>query len=85
MTTEATARDLVVERTLELDHSPERVWRALTDPEELSSWFGDSAEVELEVGAEGWFGWEAYGRFPMRVVGLEPRRRLFVGKRAALV
>ena len=49
--------------------------KALTDPEELSAWFGDSAEVELEVGGEGWFGWEKHGRFPMRVVGVDPERR----------
>ena len=38
---------LVFERYL--NASPERVWRALTDPEELAGWLA-SAEIDLRVG-----------------------------------
>ena len=34
-----------------LPHSPERVWKAITDPEELSHWFPARMETDLEVGA----------------------------------
>src|SRR5689334_8949269 len=39
-----------IERTLQLAQPPERVWQALTTPEGLGTWFGNSAEVDLRVG-----------------------------------
>ena len=65
----------VIERTLELETPIEDTWRALTDPTELSGWFGDSAEFSPEVGSQGWFGWEKHGRYAMRVEEFEPPRR----------
>jgi uncharacterized protein YndB with AHSA1/START domain len=35
-----------------LAHSPERVWRAVTEPEELAKWFPDTIEGEFGPGAE---------------------------------
>ena len=35
-----------------LPHPPEKVWRALTDPEELACWFPASLDGPLERGAE---------------------------------
>jgi uncharacterized protein YndB with AHSA1/START domain len=35
-----------------LSHSPERVWRAITEPEELGAWFPDTIEGEFGPGAE---------------------------------
>jgi uncharacterized protein YndB with AHSA1/START domain len=65
----------VIEKTLELEASPADVWRALTDPTEIAGWFGDSAELDLQVGGEGWFGWESHGRFAVRVEEFEPITR----------
>lgn len=63
-----------IERTLELDASPDAVWWALTDPKEIAAWFSDAAHFEPidpngdpEEGAEGWFEWKSHGRFAMRV------------------
>lgn len=67
---------LSIDRRLELDSPPERVWRAITDPAELASWFGDSAELDLQPGGSGWFGWESHGRFAVRVERVEPPREL---------
>ncbi len=36
----------------ELAHPPERVWRAITAPEELAAWFPDTIEGEFGPGAE---------------------------------
>lgn len=70
----------VTERTLqkriELDASPERVWRAITDPAELSQWFGDSAALDLRPGGDGHMTWESYGRHAMRVEVVDPPRHL---------
>ena len=64
-----------IEKRVELDQSPEEVWRALTDPTEVAGWFGDSASFSPELGGEGWFGWEKHGRFAMRVEAFEPPTR----------
>jgi uncharacterized protein YndB with AHSA1/START domain len=34
-----------------LEHPPEKVWRAITDPAELAHWFPATVETELRVGA----------------------------------
>lgn len=68
--------NLSIEKTLELDAPPERVWRALTEPAELAAWFGDTAELELRPGGGGWFGWDSHGRFAVRVETVDPPHRL---------
>ncbi len=35
-----------------LGHPPERVWRAITEPEELAAWFPDTIEGEFAPGSE---------------------------------
>jgi len=68
--------NLSIEKKLELDASPERVWRAITEPAELAAWFGDFAELDLRPGGSGWFGWKKHGRFAVRVEVVEPPHRL---------
>lgn len=65
-----------IEKTIDFEAPVERVWRAITDPAELASWFGDHAEFEPRVGYEGAFSWEEHGRFAMRVEVVEPPTRL---------
>lgn len=65
-----------IERSLELDVAPEKVWKALTDDREIASWFGDSAQLEPHLGAEGWFGWKSFGRAAVRIEAFEPPARL---------
>ena len=48
-----------IERTLQLAHSPERVWQALTTAEGLGTWFGNSAEVDLRVGGTATLTWDS--------------------------
>lgn len=75
--TDSTETRLSVERTLELPASPEGVWRALTDPEELARWFPDRVDQEgFGTGAEGSFFWENHGAFAFRVEAAEPLKRL---------
>ena len=66
-----------IERRLELSASPERVWKAITDPEELAAWFPDHVDVfDLRAGGGGWWRWEKHGRFAVRVEVVEPPKRL---------
>jgi uncharacterized protein YndB with AHSA1/START domain len=66
-----------ITRTLKLKAAPETVWKALTESEELGRWFPDAgAKLDLRPGGRGWFGWEHYGRFAVRVESVEPQSRI---------
>ena len=73
-----------VEREILIEASPEVVWGVITEPEQISRWFSDDAEVETRAGAEGTLTWKPGGRggdkesdsiVPIRVVEAEPFRR----------
>lgn len=75
-TTMATDTVPAIERRIELRASPERVWRALTDPGEISGWFGQRTSFTPVVGAGGWFEWDGQGRYHARVERVQPGRAL---------
>jgi uncharacterized protein YndB with AHSA1/START domain len=64
----------------DLHHSPEKVWRALTDPALLAEWLLPVVEGKLEPGAaftlrtQPYPGWD--GTVNCRVLEIEPRRKL---------
>ncbi|MHB8241090.1 MAG: SRPBCC domain-containing protein [Solirubrobacteraceae bacterium] len=73
-----------VEREILIEASPEVVWGVITEPEQISRWFSDAAEVEGRVGADGSLTWKPGGRggekesdlvVPIQVVEAEPFRR----------
>jgi len=73
-----------VEREILIEASPEVVWGVITEPEQISRWFSDDAEVEGRAGADGTLTWSPGGRggdkefdaiVPIRVVEAEPFRR----------
>jgi uncharacterized protein YndB with AHSA1/START domain len=73
-----------VEREILIAASPEVVWGVITEPQQISRWFSDEAEVEGRVGADGTLTWKPGGRggakdselvVPIRVVEAEPFRR----------
>jgi uncharacterized protein YndB with AHSA1/START domain len=63
-----------IERTLELTHSPERVWQALTTAEGLGTWFGNTAEVDPRVGGQIKLGWTSGDSASLTIQRLEPPR-----------
>ncbi|HET9344088.1 MAG TPA: SRPBCC domain-containing protein [Candidatus Limnocylindrales bacterium] len=65
-----------IEREAEFAAEPQRVWRALTDPAELSRWWCQAASFELRPGAIGWMEWTEHGRYAIRIEVVEPGRRL---------
>ena len=69
-----------IDRTIEIQASPERVWRALTNRDELSAWFQVRIEGEIKPGSEVWMTSEhpdhAGLRWPVRIVELTPPRRV---------
>jgi uncharacterized protein YndB with AHSA1/START domain len=73
-----------VEREILIEASPEVVWGVITEPEQISRWFSDGADVEGRAGADGTLTWKPGGRggekdsdliVPIRVVDAEPFRR----------
>lgn len=61
-----------IETRVEFDAAPERVWRALTDGNELAQWFPDAAAFDMSPGVDGAFVWEKHGSYAARVEAFEP-------------
>lgn len=62
-----------VTRTVHIEAPRARVWKALTDPEVMAQWFGDSVEfASLEPGATGSIDWDGYGTFPIEITEVAP-------------
>ena len=65
-----------IERQITLNRPIEHVWAALTEADQLSQWFGDSAEVDLRPGGRMTVGWSEYDAIAECVVeSVEPPRR----------
>jgi uncharacterized protein YndB with AHSA1/START domain len=87
--TDKTARSQTESIAFEFDlhHSPEKVWRALTDPVLLAEWLLPVVELKLEPGVAFTFktqpypGWD--GTVNCRFVEIEAHRKLknFAGAR----
>lgn len=65
---------------LDLQHPPEKVWRALTEPELLAEWLLPAFDLQLQPGAaftlktQPYPGWD--GTVNCRFVEIEPQRTL---------
>ena len=77
-----TARKQTEALTFEFDlqHSPEKVWRALTDPELLEQWLLPTVGFQLELGRAFTFQTQAYpgwdGTVNCRFVEIEEHKQL---------
>jgi uncharacterized protein YndB with AHSA1/START domain len=60
-----------IERVVELDHSPAKVWTALTTAEGLASWFGDQATIDLRPGGSASLTFTSGHTADMRVERVE--------------
>lgn len=65
-----------IDRTIEIDAAPDRVWRALTAADELSAWFQVTIEGEIAPGREVWMTsmhpQHKGVRFRVRIVEMRP-------------
>jgi uncharacterized protein YndB with AHSA1/START domain len=68
-----------IDRTIEIQAPPERVWRALTSAAELSAWFEVKIDGEIAPGNEVWMTSTHAGhagmRFRVRFVEMTPPTR----------
>jgi uncharacterized protein YndB with AHSA1/START domain len=46
-----------IEREILVEAPPDVVWSAITEPEHVSRWFGDAADIDLRPGGEASFTW----------------------------
>ena len=60
-----------IERTVDIAHSPAKVWAALTTAEGLSAWFGQEASIDLRPGGSGRMKWDSGFSAEMRVERVE--------------
>ena len=60
-----------IERTVEVAHPPATVWAALTTAEGLSSWFGNTATIDLRPGGPARMTWSGGETAVMRVERVE--------------
>jgi uncharacterized protein YndB with AHSA1/START domain len=65
-----------VERDVLLSSTPEEVWDALTEPEQLERWFANDVELDAEQGGRAVFRWSNGERREAVVEEIDPERRL---------
>jgi uncharacterized protein YndB with AHSA1/START domain len=69
-----------IDRDIEIQAPPERVWRALTDASELADWFQMKIEGDIAAGNDIWMtsthAEHAGQRGRVRIVELTPPRRV---------
>jgi len=69
-----------IDKAIEINATPERVWRALTSADELSTWFQVTMEGEIAAGSDVWMTSvhpEHRGqRFLVKIIELSKPRRV---------
>ena len=60
-----------IERTVDIAHSPAKVWAALTTPDGLGGWFGHKATIDLRPGGSAQMTWDTGDRAEMRIERVE--------------
>jgi uncharacterized protein YndB with AHSA1/START domain len=68
-----------IEREIDIDAPIDVVWAVVTEPGHINEWFTDTADLDLRVGGEGRFAWDASATrrghvANLRIEGLEPPR-----------
>jgi uncharacterized protein YndB with AHSA1/START domain len=54
---------LDITRTIDINAPADKVWAALTEPDLIAEWFGDTCEFDATPGGTGLFGWKEHGQF----------------------
>jgi uncharacterized protein YndB with AHSA1/START domain len=65
---------LAIEREIVVEAPVEVVWRTITEPDQISQWFGDHVELVAEPGAHGYIGFGEQGG-PVVVETVDPPTR----------
>ena len=68
--------DRKFEQELEIDATPEAVWKAVSTEEGVRTWFAPEVEIEPGVGGSVRWRWDEICDWPLRVTAWEPGLRL---------
>lgn len=63
-----------IERWILIEAPMDVVWAVVTEPEHISGWFSDAAELDLRPGGAAQLRWDRYGTVHARVERVEPQR-----------
>ena len=63
-----------IEREIDIDAPVNVVWAVITEPEHITGWFTDTADLDVREGSEGRFGWTLKARTRDTVVNLRVER-----------
>ncbi|MGI9822900.1 SRPBCC domain-containing protein [Agromyces sp. Marseille-Q5079] len=63
-----------VRRTIRIAAPVDKVWRAVTEPEQISRWFGRTELDGAGPGARGSITFEGYGRVPLAIESVDAPR-----------
>jgi uncharacterized protein YndB with AHSA1/START domain len=61
-----------IEREIVINAPVEVVWSVVTEPEHISGWFSDSADLDLRPGGRAVLHWNDFGTVQGRVERVEP-------------
>lgn len=64
-----------IETVLELPHSQQKVWQAITTPEGLNQWFGNRVTMSLQEGSPILFEWDEYGQAGGVIQTIDPMNK----------
>jgi uncharacterized protein YndB with AHSA1/START domain len=64
-----------IERQLVIPVGRQRVWEAITAPDQIAAWFSDTVTMELEPGSPIVFHWDGYGDRRGQVETVDPHNR----------
>lgn len=67
---------LDITRSIDIHAPTSRVWAALTEPDLIAQWFGDTAEFVAAPGGRGTFGWADHGSFRVVVEHVDEPKTL---------
>jgi uncharacterized protein YndB with AHSA1/START domain len=63
-----------IEREIDIDAPIDVVWAVITEPEHITNWFTDMANVEVRPSGEGRFGWDRKETDGQHIVNLRVER-----------
>ena len=64
-----------IEREILIDAPIHVVWSLVTEPDQITHWFADEAEVELRVGGAGRLRFKSGDSYQLQIEAVEPPRR----------
>ncbi len=67
---------LDITRSIDIAAPLEKVWRAITEPDLIAQWFGETAEFDATPGGRGSFAWPDHGPFRIAVEHVDKPKTL---------